>query len=372
MKKVVFISSEASLKGGGETFLFDALCGLNGAFTVACICPAEGALAIALRQQNVPVIISKTTWGRKWYSALSNHWRLGLLGFKLISYRPDLIYANAGHVGSLAVRLGKKLGIPTIIHVHDLFTITKKDKYSFRGAQRVIVCSQAVKNLVSHYTDKISLIHNGISLDKFSPTSPENAIAFRHQLNVPEDTILVGYMGTLIAKKGIFDFIEMAVIISRIMPKVCFVIAGMPKAQEPALIIDLKKRIDELGLTQRFIWLGFLSRPEDVLPCLDVFVFPSHYEAFGRVIIEAMACGVPVVTTDCEGPLEIIEDGVTGLVCPCRNPQAMAQRVLGLLKDKGLMRKLSIQGRAYVKDKFNIHRMIAQMRDMIQETIGKK
>ncbi|MFH7243855.1 MAG: glycosyltransferase [Spirulina sp.] len=99
----------------------------------------------------------------------------------------------------------------------------------------------------------------------------------------------------------------------------------------------LERQIQRLGLTNAVQLLGFRANPYQYMAAADLFVLPSLYEGFGNVIVEAMACGTPVLATDCpHGPAEILEQGKHGLLVPPANAEALAQGILSLLQNPAL------------------------------------
>lgn len=103
----------------------------------------------------------------------------------------------------------------------------------------------------------------------------------------------------------------------------------------------LEQRVAQLGIAHRVQFLGFHSNPYPLLAAADVFVLSSHYEGFGNVIVEAMACGAPVVSTNCPyGPQDIIRSGENGILVEPNDPTALAQGILRVLDDEALRTRL--------------------------------
>jgi len=123
---------------------------------------------------------------------------------------------------------------------------------------------------------------------------------------------------------------------------------------------DLKKMVLELGIAGR---VQFLSLRHDI-PCLmaasDLSVLPSHEEGFSNVILESMAAGLPIVATNVGGNSEAVVDGVTGWLVPPGRPAVMAEKIIDLLQDPRKARSWGKQGRARVKKKFTIERMVQE------------
>jgi glycosyltransferase involved in cell wall biosynthesis len=113
----------------------------------------------------------------------------------------------------------------------------------------------------------------------------------------------------------------------------------------------LERRARELGIDER-VWMpGFVDNPYRFMAAADVFALSSLWEGFGNVVAEAMACGAPVVTTDCpHGPAEIVEGGASGRLVPPRDPDALAEALEEVLTDEALRERLAAAGRERAHD----------------------
>jgi len=114
----------------------------------------------------------------------------------------------------------------------------------------------------------------------------------------------------------------------------------------------------DLGLGDRVIFMGFRLDVAEILPEIDVAVSPSLAEAISNSVIEAMAAGLPVVGTRVGGTPEAVEDGVTGLLVPPRDPEALARCIGLLLEDRNLASRLGRAGRRRIEERFSTERMV--------------
>lgn len=131
----------------------------------------------------------------------------------------------------------------------------------------------------------------------------------------------------------------------------------------------LEKLAKDLGISRNLMFLGFQSNPFKYISRATVFVLSSLWEGFGNVIIEAMACGVPVVSTRCpSGPDEIITDGVNGLLVRTGDVNALAKAILRLLKDESLRRRLVEAGIKRAED-FRIKKMVSEYERCFEKAI---
>lgn len=157
---------------------------------------------------------------------------------------------------------------------------------------------------------------------------------------VPPTHKLIVACGRLHPQKGFTDLITAMVAVRRQIPSVLWILGEGESRSE------LTKQIESLGLTETVFLLGFKTNPYQYMAKADLFVLSSLFEGFGNVIVEAMACGTPVVSTDCPtGPAEIIESGVNGILVPPENPEALAEGIIRVLSDTQLQQQLSQQGK---------------------------
>ena len=129
----------------------------------------------------------------------------------------------------------------------------------------------------------------------------------------------------------------------------------------------LKQLANELNLSENIAFLGFQDNPYKYMKRASVFVLSSLQEGFGNVIVEAMACGIPVVATNCKsGPGEIIQDGVNGLLVPPQDEKALASAILKILNSPSLVQKFSIEGKARA-EYFSIKKSVEEYEKVFKE-----
>ena len=120
------------------------------------------------------------------------------------------------------------------------------------------------------------------------------------------------------------------------------------------MLAELQQLAVELGVSERIHWLGYCGDPASLLQASDIFVLASTGEAFGLVLAEAMACGVPVVGSRSGAIPEIVEDGVTGLLVTPRDATSFADAIEKLARDEKLRRQMGASGLARVREKFSL------------------
>lgn len=183
----------------------------------------------------------------------------------------------------------------------------------------------------------VEVIGNGVDEKIFTPIKNK----------VDEKYIL--YSGRLDYRKGLFDLIESSKIICQVHPELSFVITG-----KGILIDKLKRRVNESGLKNNFNFVGFVSREKliQLYQQATIYVLPSHYEGLPTVLLEAMACGCPVVATSVSGNLDVLTQGHDGILVPPKSPDKIAEAVLKLLDDEKMRNTLGINARNTIENRF--------------------
>ncbi len=199
---------------------------------------------------------------------------------------------------------------------------------------------------------KMHIIPCGVDLSLFHPHDKRLA---REQIGIEPDTKMVLFVGRMEPLKGIDDLLRAIahILDDHAMPcnSVTLSIVGGSAEDDPdqinAEMARLMQMRDELGLNEMVTFLG--AQGQDLLPlyysAADVVVMPSHYESFGMVALEAMACGTPVVASDVGGLSYTVEDGVTGFLVPDRDPKALADSICDILNDEVFRDQLGAQAR---------------------------
>lgn len=220
---------------------------------------------------------------------------------------------------------------------------------SFTGIS-VIANSEATRRSFDSSDKAVEVIYNGLDPQVFFPNPNQE---FRSYFGVGAETPIVGIVGALARWKGQLEFIQMGIELVRKGVNARFVIVGdqiYDTSGDQGTFVkrgykkELQDTVEQSGLNSYFHFTGFLKDSVKVMNGLDLLVHASiRPEPFGRVILEAMACGVPVVASAAGGVLELIEAGKTGLLFPPGDIQSMEQKVELILGDlDGWKRKLRL------------------------------
>ena len=209
------------------------------------------------------------------------------------------------------------------VHIARLGGYYKIDGY-YRHAHAWVgntrgICDYLVRSGLPH----TRVFHIGNFVPEASRPPAERLAELRLTYRIPEGALVLFALGRLIDKKGFDDLLRAFAGLSIELNgrPLILLIAGEGPAKD-----NLKILGQELGLHERLRWLGW-QRPDDFYALADLFVCPSRHEPLGNVILEAWNYRLPVVSTATDGALELIEDGCTGLLAPCGDPEALAGRM---------------------------------------------
>ena len=279
----------------------------------------------------------------------------------------EIVHAHMARDYSLASYAARRNSKTKFIATrHVLFQLNRLHRHTLARATRVIAVSNAVarelraSGVVSE--KQIAVIPNGIDVERFSRARERfDRVQFLRGLGLPVDCLLVGSVGELRTLKRHDDFIRAAAIIAKRFPETQFVLAGVDTSASGEVRTQLKQLVDELGLSERFYFLGWLNDAEKLLCAMDVFVSASETESFGLAIVEAMAAGTAVVATATEGAKEIIEDQKTGLLVPIGDVDRIAGSVIDLLSETEKRRAIAVESAQSAATKFSLTRMVDEV-----------
>jgi glycosyltransferase involved in cell wall biosynthesis len=281
----------------------------------------------------------------------------------------EIIHAHVARdypLAALAVgRAGKSR---LVLTRHVLFPLSKLHKLTRRRVSRVIAVSRAAANVLERgeifHDQQITVIPHGIDLNRFRRDQRS------HQPAKTNLSLRVGMLGQLSLNKGQRDFVRAAAIVAGQRDDVEFVIAGRDKSPEAKNRREIEALITGCGLGDRISLFDSIDDVPAFLADLDLFVSASHSEAFGIAIIEAMACGVPVVATMTAGAREIIEPDQTGRLVPVGSVEDLAKAMLDLLSDREQRERLTENAGQMVADRFSLERMVDETERIYQEILA--
>ncbi len=265
----------------------------------------------------------------------------------------DLVHARSRVPGFIAFLACRKTFRPFVTTCHGYY---RKNffGYCMGWAKRVIVSSQAIgKHMLEDFEvvpERLALIPRGVDLDEFTYRSSRKRL---------EGDFTVGMIGRITPLKGHLDFIRAVSRVVRVFPKIRVLIVGEAPPERAKYREELELLVKRLGLHQTVEFWGRSQNIPDVLFEMDLLVVATKTpEAFGRVIIEAGACGVPVVATRVGGIVEILDEGKDGLLVPPRDPLALSEAIVRVLKDPALAESFAKRLREKVEKKYSLKQMV--------------
>ena len=278
-------------------------------------------------------------------------------GIDLVHTQHDL---SSGKPEIIAAKIA---GVPCISHRHGYSNYSYFDKFFSRFVATFIYISKDVANhhqLQGEPESKGIIIHNGIDIKEFSRN---DAVQIKKEFNCRPDDSLIGIVGRIDWWKGQEYFLEaIAEVLKQKTNVKGLIIGGLKNRNKPdrmEYLNKLKLLVRTLGIEEKIIFTGFRDDVPRLISGLDVVVHASCTpEPFGLVVIEGMAAGKPVVATAAGGVLDIIEDGVNGLLVPCKDSKAMAEAILQILSDRDKAKRMGLAARRRVTEKFTVQHQV--------------
>jgi glycosyltransferase involved in cell wall biosynthesis len=341
--------------GGAETIFRDMVTGLPpGRWRCVPVIPVEDWLHQALAAKGVtPILLPAGGNGRL----------RTLVGLRRIMRENeiDLVHAHLLGSGVYASLAALPQHTPVVCTLHGLPDLSGADpllslkiRILSRRGNRIVFVSNALRDAVlSRHPlprERVTVVHNGIELMPLDLDGSE-----REQLGASPEDFLVGAVGNVRPAKD-YPTLLRAVAIAR--DRGCPMRAVVLGEGSGQLRDDLVKLRSRLGLDQAVSFLGFRWDALRFLSAFDAFALSSSTEGFSLSTLEALWIGTPVVATACGGPEEIVRHGVTGLLVPPRDPEALADALFRLYRESGLARRLATTGMRDVRRRFSRARMI--------------
>jgi glycosyltransferase involved in cell wall biosynthesis len=286
----------------------------------------------------------------------------------------DVIHAHVARDYTLAAFAARRAPRARLVVTrHVLFPLSRAHRLALSNVARVIAVSGAVARTLRAQKifaeDKIRVVENGIDLTRFARARAE----FESRSDeTAGSTLRVGIIGELSAVKGQEDFVRAAaVVVGEFGDRVEFLVVGEDNSRGGEYRARVEQLVSGLGLRGHVRLMGRLK--EDELACLvasfDLFVSASRSEAFGMAMVEALACGVPVVATATDGAREIIEEGVTGLLVPVGDVNSLASSIASLLEDEGRRKAFGASALESARRRFDVTRMVEATERVYAEAI---
>jgi glycosyltransferase involved in cell wall biosynthesis len=358
------ISNHAGMIGGGEHSFIDLLCHLPDTWQVVATAPGEGEVTRRLKRKGLKTHILPLPPIRSWkflkiLEGIEAHRRL----YKHL--RPNIIYANGSRAALYSAILGKILGIPVVWHCRIAETDPYLDPLLVRLSSKIVANSKATAARFStHFQERIQVVYNGVNIQWLRQDNLQKPGLIKDEWKVILTVARVSKWKRHDLILSAFEKIAMS------DPNVHLVCIGAKDELQAEWWNYLQNRTRQSSFSSRIHWVGWVDDIRAWLRVADLLVLSSNNEPFGRVIIEAMACEVPVIATRGGGVPEIVRDGLDGILITPGNDQEMADAATRILRDRALREALTHSGieRANL---FNLDTHVMKMSQLFEETINQ-
>jgi glycosyltransferase involved in cell wall biosynthesis len=350
-KSILFVSHISDLSGAPISLILLAKNLSKMKYHPMIALPEKGSVIPKLNSSNIYYQIYRETLIHKLFPSLKI--------YRILKERQiDLIYLNTS-ASIWAAKAAKLLRIPVISHI-------REDLRGFNNliirskirscSDKIILISNWMKSFIR--TSKAVVVHNTVDIADFQHLDPDR---IRLEFNIKNKIIV--FIGSLEERKGIKYLLKAFPLIKASVPDVKLLIVGKPLPGQKGYLNMLKG----LAKDPNIIFAG--TRPDvyDIIAASDILAAPSLSEAFGRTVIEAMACGKPVVASNVGGIPEIIEDGKTGILVPPKDEKALANAVIKLFASKDLAGSMGKAGRQRAEQYFNIGSQVKEIEGILDE-----
>lgn len=289
----------------------------------------------------------------------------------------DIVHTHSSKAGILGRWAAKLAGTKFVVHTphghifYGYFAWFKTkifiylEKLASLVTDRIITLTQRGKEEHLNYKiakpNKFVPIYSGIEMEKFTNFQID-ILKEKERLNIPLEAPVIGTVSRLETVKGNRYFIASLPEIIKIFPALKVFIIGDGSERG-----KLENNVKKIGLLGNAVFMGQRKNIRDIVSIFDIFVLPSLNEGMGKCLLEAQALGVPIVATKVGGIPEVVKDGITGILVPPRNPKAMAEAIINLLKDKCLRENMSKEAKKWIDNRFSAEAMVNRISNLYEE-----
>ena len=368
--RVCYLITELNVGGAEKVVQRLALSLPRDRYEVLAACLFDpGAVADEIRAAGVPVV----DLGMRGKSDLRAALRLyGLLRRRDI----QILHAHMFHANLLASLVGWIANVPVVIatrHTVEMGGAAREwvNCVTVALCDAMVVVSNQVHEvqLRQPWIDptKLVVIPNGVPVETATCCSPESTQALRQEWGIDADVLVVGTVARLGPEKGHAYLLEaVAEVLKQVLQTRLLLVGDGPMRSQ------LEDRAKALGVADSIVFAGLRHDVQTILSLFDLFVLPSLWEGLPMAVLEAMAAGLPVVATAVGGTPEVVVDGVTGLLVPPRDPHALAEAILRLLRDPDLRKRMGGAGRERVAAHFSVEQMVQRTEKLYEHLLAEK
>ena len=374
---------------GAERSLLDLMSGLRNDVNVRLACPVTGPLAGAARHLGISVDPIPGTAGSLRLHPVHTPLALSRMTAAAVAarrhalrMRADVVHANSIRAGMFSVSVDRLSSMPTVVHVRDRLPRSRVADASLKliaGADVVAANSAYTAEgirLVSG-RGRIRVVYNPVDLVRFDSARVDRAET-RARLGLRPASFAGAVIGQITPWKGQLDAVRAVARMRSSGRDMHLLIVGEAKFVSSATRYDnlayhaeLQRVIAAEGLLDRVHLLGERADVPAIMGSLDVLLVPSWEEPFGRVVVEAMAMGLPVLATRVGGPAEIIHDGVDGILLPPLKPEMWAETLSRMMTSEAVRTRLGAAARRRACD-FALDSHVRAMREVYDEAVRSR
>ncbi len=360
-KKILIVTHNLNLEGA-PFFLLNLASGLKDlGYSITIISPCDGPIRSFFEKIKIEVRIIDFLSSRADISQAENIYDLiivnTIIGYKFIKkldlQKEKIIWCLHESEKDFYFK-----------HFNDL------DKEIFYQVKRVVFSSNATREIYEELNcnnnfSTINTLGNWNKIDKYIENNSKKKV--KRKLGFREEDFIINIIGTICLRKGQMEFTEAAIeILKKINnPHLKFLMVGGGRGYEYEK--EIRKKIEASGLNNQILIVNETKEILDYYFISDIFVCNSYIEAFPMVILEAMAFGLPIVSTDAYGIAEQIEDGKSGLLVMPGDTKDLEKKIASLIKNRQLARNLGRGAKKRLQEYFPFKKMIHEYDSLIQE-----
>jgi len=368
-KKKILFTMPGKVAGGGHLGTLEIMDRLRhyGFEPIAVVNQINTAITSLLDHNSIPFIFIAGYPGPVLRNTASFLTQIYLFRKAIISEKISLIHLSdliTGHYGILAAKLA---GIPSIMHMKSLYWLKEygwANRMVISQADLIIAISNVVNNACLQArlpAKKIITLHDAVEPQSFPEKSKTEAEA-KKALRIAQNKFVIGFVGRLgVEWKNEPLVYNLAGKLSKERKDLVLLVVGGPFDGEEDTFNESKELAKKLGGDTEIVFTGERRDIPQILPAMDLYLVPSREEPFGRVVIEGMAVGLPVVGSNNGGIPEIITDGHDGFLLPPDDLNAWIKILKTLINNPGLRKQIGENARKTVKERFELENMIKKV-----------
>jgi glycosyltransferase involved in cell wall biosynthesis len=249
---------------------------------------------------------------------------------------------------------------------YKLFLYNLLDTIIVRRADKIIAVSEKIARRMKRMwvnSGKICVIENGVNLNRFAEHPASDSA--KESLGIKKNALLIGTVGSLTREKGHLYLLMAAPRVAQRFPEVIFLLVGDGKER-----INLERTVSKLGVGEKVVFAGMRKDIPEILSILDVFVLPSLNEGLPMALLEAQAAQVPIVATRVGAIPDVVKDGITGILIPPEDPDAIAKSIVRVLSDRKSACNMAQKGFERVRNNFSSEKMACKYIALYQELLS--